>query len=339
MDLRPEKSRHAGFLGTLGQRLRGNPRGVVEQLIEGVGHEVTQTRDNPPRAKMSGHEGFSGRPGHVRVDFGGRAGDFDFDRRRLLAHQPAGHPLDTHRNMVRAEGVLHGAEGPVAAPGHAAGIEADFDLALGRTVVHLAGPEERLALALMGLDLANQLRDPVGGLRAVNLFSTTHHRCQGAATKAEDLLDSVLSGRVGIVLAGDLEIITQHIVDALGTFDVTGSPVADANQIPPHGTVPELRVESRDADDLRQGHVALVRHPAQRLGRQVTVTTLQGLQDGQNPVWITPQTVERLINKGEVEFHDPDLHRPRKHSPPVDSAHPCRPDVSVASRSCTPLTL
>ena len=31
--------------------------------------------------------------------------------------------------------------------------------------------------------------------------------------------------------------------------------------------------------------------------------TLQDLQDGQNPVRIAPQTVERLIDKVEVEFH------------------------------------
>ncbi len=31
--------------------------------------------------------------------------------------------------------------------------------------------------------------------------------------------------------------------------------------------------------------------------------TLQELQDRQNPVWITPHSVERLIDKGEVQFH------------------------------------
>ena len=165
------------------------------------------------------------------------------------------------------------------------------------------GAIERLAVALMGLDPANQLGDPVGGLRAVDVVSATHHRCQGAATDAEDLLDGVLSGRVGIVLAGDLEIIAEHVVDALGAFDVTGGAVADADQVPPDGTVPELRVERRDAGDLRQGNVALLGHPPQGLPGQVAVMTLQDLQDGQNPVWITPQSVERLIDKGEVEFH------------------------------------
>ena len=158
-------------------------------------------------------------------------------------------------------------------------------------------------MPLTDLDLANQLGDLVGGLRAVNVVSATHDRCQGAATDAEHLLDGVLSGRVGIVIAGDPEIIAQHVVDAFGALDVTGGAVADADQLPPHGVVPELRVERGNAGDLRQGHVALLRNPAQRLPRQVAVMTLQDLQDGQDPVWITPQTVERLIDKGQVEFH------------------------------------
>ena len=134
MDLRPEEGRHVQFLGTHGSRLRRDLRGVVKQAIEGVGHEAPQPRGGPPRTKMPRDEGLGRRLGHVRVDFGGRTGNFDFDRRRLLAHQPAGHPLDAHRHIGLAERVLHGAEGPVAAPRQTAGIEADLNLALGLAV-------------------------------------------------------------------------------------------------------------------------------------------------------------------------------------------------------------
>ena len=41
-------------------------------------------------------------------------------------------------------------------------------------------------------------------------------------------------------------------------------------------------------------------------GTQIAVMTLQGLQDGQNPVWVAPQMIERLIDKSEVEFHQRD---------------------------------
>ena len=100
-----------------------------------------------------------------------------------------------------------------------------------------------------------------------------------------------------------LEIIAEHVVHPLGAFDVTGGAVADADQVPPHGPVPELRVERRDAGDLRQGNVALLGHPPQGLARQVAIMALQDLQDGQNPVRIAPQAVQRLIDKGEIEFH------------------------------------
>ena len=69
----------------------------------------------------------------------------------------------------------------------------------------------------------------------------------------KNLLDGVFSRRVGIVVAGDLEVIAQHVVDPLGAFDVTGGAVADANQVPPHGAMPELRVERRDAGKLCAG--------------------------------------------------------------------------------------
>ena len=112
-------------------------------------HEVSQPRGDPPRAKMPRNEGLGRRLGDVRVDFWGPAGGFDFDRRRcLLAHQPAGHPLDLHRHLVLVQRVLQRAEGPVAAPCQAAGIEADLDLALVLAVVCLSGPDERLSLAL-----------------------------------------------------------------------------------------------------------------------------------------------------------------------------------------------
>ncbi len=303
MDLRPEESRHVRLRGTHGARGRRDPRDVVQQAIEGPGRKAAQPRGDPPRAKVPRDEGLGRRLGDVRVDLGRPAGEFDFDRRRLLAHQPAGHPLDAHRHVGPAEGLLHGAEGPVAAPRQAAGIEADPDLALGLAVADQAGPNRRLAVVPAGLDAADQLGDPVGGLRAVDVVSAAHHRGQRAATDAEDLLDGVLSGGVGIVLAADVEIIAEHVVDALGAFDVTGGAVADADQVPAHGAVPELRVERRDAGDLRQGNLAVLGHPPQGLPGQIAVMTLQDLQDGQNPVWIASQAVKRLIDKGEVELH------------------------------------
>ena len=216
--------------------------------------------------------------------------------------------------MGLAQRLLHGAESPVAAPRQAAGIETDLDLALGLAVAGRGTRREptggcgsrrgkRLAVAQSRVDPANQLGDPVGGLRTVDVVATAHHRRQSAATDAKDLLDRVLAGGVGIVTAGDVEVIAEPIVDPLGPLDVAGGAIADANQVPPHGTVPELRVEGRDAGDLRQGNVALLGHPPQGLPRQVAVMTLQDLQDGQDPVWLAPQALERFIDKGQIEFH------------------------------------
>ena len=50
--------------------------------------------------------------------------------------------------------------------------------------------------------------------------------------------------------------------------------------------------------------------------------TLQGLQDGQDLVWIAPQTLERLIDKGEVEFHHRD---PQKSATACSAQSPVSP--------------
>ena len=292
-------------------------RGVTARVCNGIREasssrrsrvRVTRlrTRVATRRAKMSRDEGLDRRLGDIRVDFGGPAGNFDFDRRRCSHISPQATRLictgtsvsrrvSTERN-VRSQPLARQQESrqiltwPFLGPGTGAG---------------QAGPEERLAMALTRLDPANQVGNPVGRLRAIDVLSATHHRREGAAADAEDLLDGILSGRVGIVIAGNVEIIAQHVVDAIGPFDVTSGAVADANQVPPHGTMPELRVERRDAGDLCQSNVALLRHPAQRLAGQIAVMALQGLQHGQNPVRLAPQTGERLIDKGEIEFHHP----------------------------------
>ncbi len=131
--------------------------------------------------------------------------------------------------------MLERAEGAVATPGKTAGIEADLDLGLRLAAADLAGLDERLAPVSQGLDAANQLGNPVGGLRAVNVVSATHDRGQRAAADAEDLLDGVLSGRVRIVLAGDVEIVSQHVVDPLTPLTWQAVPLQTLIRFRPTG--------------------------------------------------------------------------------------------------------
>ncbi len=156
---------------------------------------------------------------------------------------------------------------------------------------------------LTNLELADQVRDAVGGLGTEDCLSALHHRGQGAAADAEDLFHRIEAVGAGIVAPADLQVVAEGVVDPFGTLDVTSRAVANTDEILAYGAVSKLRIKRRDARDLGKRDLALLGHAPQGLDGQIAVMPLQDLQDGQNPVRLATHTVEGLIDEGEIEFH------------------------------------
>ncbi len=80
-----------------------------------------------------------------------------------------------------------------------------------------------------------------------------HHRGEGAAAEARDLLHGEVAIGVGVVIGGDAQVPADRVVHPVGALDVAGRPVTDADEVLAHGVVAELCVEGRHALELRRG--------------------------------------------------------------------------------------
>ena len=77
--------------------------------------------------------------------------------------------------------------------------------------------------------------------------------------------------------------------------------MADANDVPAHRPMPELRIERGYARDRRGRDLGEATHPLQgRLG-QVAIVSLDRLENGYQHVGLASQLLDGPIDEGEVK--------------------------------------
>jgi len=207
-------------------------------------------------------------------------GPDDLYQRSLMAHAHAADAFDRCARARFRHGFGQGLLDVPAAPGNAAGAQADADLAFG-TALRRPGPGRSLPpggapflpfqevlddpVRLVGLDV------PVGDL--VDL----HNRGERAAAQAGDLLEREQLAGVGVFFIGDVQKASEGVAHERGALDVAGRAVADANQMPAHRPPAELVVEARYSVDLGGRDLRDLPDAMQDLFGQVSVVFLNGL--------------------------------------------------------------
>ena len=115
-----------------------------------------------------------------------------------------------------------------------------------------------------------------------------HHGRQGTASEARHLLDGVESVGSGDVIALQLQLASEGIIDVVGTLHMARCADADLDDMFAVGNHPQLRIECRHTDELGTVNVRLLIQTVERIGRQIVELLLNGLQERDD--LFTPRT-------------------------------------------------
>ena len=138
------------------------------------------------------------------------------------------------------------------------------------------------------LELVQDLTHPAWLHMSEDFLVNLHHGRQGTASEARHLLDGVESVGSGDVIALQLQLASEGIIDVVGTLHMARCADADLDDMFAVGNHPQLRIECRHTDELGTVNVRQLIQTVERIGRQIVELLLNGLQERDD--MFTPRT-------------------------------------------------